>query len=310
MSDTSNESPTTTAVDTPPVSGNEGKKFQIIEGRRYNDEEDVAYLLPNDDDEADRIHQQHWIFRYALQCNYHSPIKQKLQQGITVIDSGCGPATWTFEMAKNYPNSKIIGLDISFVFPEAIRPPNVDLKICNITKELPFDENSIGYIHHRFLVLALTKPDWEETLRNAYRVLAPGGYVELVEPNLDRFENMGPLLTEFQGTVAAMLRKKGIITNLGDSLEGLLREAQFTHIQFVTKPLPMNHTNKVGTLWWQDFVHTFTNLRPMLATANPSFENPEVFSQHLDKIGNECAELHTNFIFCIAYGQKPYKSLS
>lgn len=63
-----------------------GKNYKYRDGRRYHGNEEVAYLLPNDDDgkafnhwpydqttkcilltEADRVHQQHWILRYALQ---------------------------------------------------------------------------------------------------------------------------------------------------------------------------------------------------------------------------------------------------
>jgi hypothetical protein len=67
-------------------SGN-GYSFQYRDGRRYHDNAEVAYVLPNDDDgtlsclyylfeqishyllysiEADRVHEQHWILRHAL----------------------------------------------------------------------------------------------------------------------------------------------------------------------------------------------------------------------------------------------------
>jgi hypothetical protein len=67
-------------------SGN-GYTFQYKDGRRYHGDTEVAYVMPNDDDgmlytgndidfffvyiiatlEADRVHQQHWMLRYALQ---------------------------------------------------------------------------------------------------------------------------------------------------------------------------------------------------------------------------------------------------
>jgi ubiquinone/menaquinone biosynthesis C-methylase UbiE len=84
-----------------------------------------------------------------------------LEDGITVLDSGCGPATWTFEMAKDFPNSKFYGIDVSFVFPELIKPANVELVIGNITKDIPFPDNTFDYIHQRLLILALNSDNWE-----------------------------------------------------------------------------------------------------------------------------------------------------
>ncbi|RCH89750.1 hypothetical protein CU097_001724, partial [Rhizopus azygosporus] len=76
-------------------------------------DEKVNYVLPNNDDEVDRLHQQHWILKYIFGCNYHAPIHNLLEKGIKVLDSGCGPATWCFDMAEAYPNSKFQGIDIS-----------------------------------------------------------------------------------------------------------------------------------------------------------------------------------------------------
>jgi ubiquinone/menaquinone biosynthesis C-methylase UbiE len=84
-----------------------------------------------------------------------------LDEGITVLDSGCGPATWTFEMGETYPNSKFYGIDISLVFPELIKPANVDFVIGNIAKKIPFPDNTFDYIHQRLLIVALTVDEWD-----------------------------------------------------------------------------------------------------------------------------------------------------
>lgn len=46
--------------------------------------------LPKSKIEIDRIHQQHWVFKVAFQGNYAVPLKEKLEEGIKVLDSGCG----------------------------------------------------------------------------------------------------------------------------------------------------------------------------------------------------------------------------
>jgi ubiquinone/menaquinone biosynthesis C-methylase UbiE len=83
-----------------------------------------------------------------------------LEKGITVLDSGCGPGTWAFEMGESYPRSKVHGIDVSCVFPEDIRPANVDFIIGNISKDIPYQDSTFDYIHQRLLILGLTDADW------------------------------------------------------------------------------------------------------------------------------------------------------
>lgn len=93
--------------------------------------------------------------------NYHAPVTKMLEDGIVVLDSGCGPATWTFEMGETYPRSTFHGVDASRVFPEDIKPANVEFVIGNIAKHIPYPDNTFDYIHQRLLFLGLTHDDWE-----------------------------------------------------------------------------------------------------------------------------------------------------
>ncbi|KAI8970864.1 S-adenosyl-L-methionine-dependent methyltransferase [Pilobolus umbonatus] len=290
---------------TPHTGNSEGKNFQIINGRRFNNEEDVGYLLPNDDPESDRLHFQHWAMKYTFGGNYHAPLHRALAKGIKVVDAGCGPATWTFEMAKDYPNSKFTGIDVSFVFPEAIMPPNVDLQICNIAKELPFEDNSIDYYFQRLLVAGLTRSEMNTALQNAYRILKPGGYIELVEVNMGYCENSGPVMAKSQADSAAMMEGRGMIPNMGDHVHELLEEAGFENIQYEKKTVPVNHTNKAGELWWENLAGIARGLRSMVAKMNPAFEDPEVHEEFIRTMGQECVQNKTNVILGIAFAQKP-----
>ncbi|KAI8974689.1 S-adenosyl-L-methionine-dependent methyltransferase [Pilobolus umbonatus] len=289
---------------TPSMPSSEGKNYTFIDGRRYNNDEDVGYLLPNDNDEADRLHQQHWIMKYALKTNYHAPMKEQLEQGINVIDSGCGPATWTFDMAEAYPNSKFTGADISFVFPEAVKPANVEFAICNMAREVSFEENSFDYYFQRYLIGGLTRDDWGKVLKNAYKILKPGAYIELVEPNME-YENMGPILASMQKAVITMVEGRGMIKNAGDELPELLEEAGFVNLTFTKRPLYLNHSGKIGQLWWDDVAHALTNLRPVMAMTIPEYEDVDAFKADLDRVAEECAEMKSNFVAHIAYAQKP-----
>src|SRR5688500_18372116 len=63
--------------------------FRFIDGRRYHNVEDSKYPLPNDNDECDRLHMQHFIFRYAWQGNFAAPVEPILNgSDVKVLDSG------------------------------------------------------------------------------------------------------------------------------------------------------------------------------------------------------------------------------
>jgi ubiquinone/menaquinone biosynthesis C-methylase UbiE len=92
--------------------------------------------------------------------NYCAPVNKQLEEGINVLDSGCGPGSWTIDMAKTYPKSKFYGVDVSSIFPEKL-PSNVELCTGNIAKKIPYPDNTFDYIHQRLLMAGLTSGNWD-----------------------------------------------------------------------------------------------------------------------------------------------------
>lgn len=96
--------------------------------------------------------------------NFHSPVIEQLKKGITVLDSGCGPGSWTLEMAKTYPNSTFHGVDASKVFP-AEKPENAQFTVSNIANKIEYPDNTFDYVYQRLLFLGLTTDDWNKVER-------------------------------------------------------------------------------------------------------------------------------------------------
>ncbi|CAG8748121.1 5675_t:CDS:2, partial [Cetraspora pellucida] len=120
--------------------------FRYIDGRRYHNDENSKYPLPNDDEEINRLQSQHYLFRHAWGKNYSSPVEEILRAGgACVLDVGCGPATWILEMASEYTSSSFTGIDISPVFPSNIKPRNVEFYQMNVLDGLPFEDNTFDF---------------------------------------------------------------------------------------------------------------------------------------------------------------------
>ncbi len=67
----------------------EDEDFRYDDGRKYNNAENSKYLFPNDDEECDRLHMQHFVLRYAWQSNFVSPVELILNsKDAKVLDVG------------------------------------------------------------------------------------------------------------------------------------------------------------------------------------------------------------------------------
>lgn len=67
------------------------------------------------------------------------------------------------------------------VFPNNIRPPNVSFQVGNTLKRLPFSDNTFDFVNIRLFIIALKKEEWPILMQEAYRVLKPGGFIQMVE---------------------------------------------------------------------------------------------------------------------------------
>ena len=101
-------------------------------------------------------------------------------------------------MAKKYPVARFIGVDVSSNFPSDA-PSNCVFKQHDASMTLPWATDSIDFGFIRTLVAALSKSQYVNMLRELYRCIKPGGYVEVQETSLD-FPGVGKYFREFQAT--------------------------------------------------------------------------------------------------------------
>ena len=105
-------------------------------------------------------------------------ISEKLREGIEVVDVGCGSGRAIILLAKNFPNSRFTGLDIS---EEAVSVANETVKRQGLTNAVfgvhdtavPFASNKYGMITAFDAIHDQAMP--EQVLRNIHKALAPGG---------------------------------------------------------------------------------------------------------------------------------------
>ncbi|CAI2182511.1 12872_t:CDS:2 [Funneliformis geosporum] len=204
-------------------------KYKYIDNRKFLNDENCNYLLPIDDEEITRLQSQHYLYRYAWGGNFSSPIEELFNDNngnVTVLDVGCGPATFLLEMASDFPQVNFIGIDVCPMFPSHIKPSNLKFIQMNIFNndglcQLPFNDNSFDFVYQRFMDLSLKEYQWSNVLTELCRITKRGGWIELMETDL-QFHNEGEISAELKGSIFSSLNSLTINPRISQQLPQLL----------------------------------------------------------------------------------------
>ncbi|KAH6884873.1 S-adenosyl-L-methionine-dependent methyltransferase [Thelonectria olida] len=146
--------------------------YKLQNGRRYHAFREGSYLVPNDEEEQDRMDLVHHIFGLGLKGElFLAPIAKDPQR---VLDLGTGTGIWAIDFADEYPSAQVIGTDLSPIQP-AWTPPNCSFEVDDFESDWSYRQ-PFDFIHARELEGCIGDPD--KLFRQAFKHLAPGGYVE------------------------------------------------------------------------------------------------------------------------------------
>ncbi|EIW81531.1 S-adenosyl-L-methionine-dependent methyltransferase [Coniophora puteana RWD-64-598 SS2] len=213
---------------------------------------DGPYPLPSDAEEAARLETQYLLLKFCFDGQFtFAPVN--LVDGDKVLDCGCGSGVslhaftrlrlkglWTLDLARSFASStgvSFTGIDINpSMFPTDI-PPSVSFDVHSVLS-LPSSWTSrFTLINQRFLIGGLTVFQWPVALRELYRVLKPGGWVQLMESSMGcEPEEDGVERTRAERLICALLTKRGcLVSDRFATIESMLSDAGFRDIRVVEK---------------------------------------------------------------------------
>ncbi|XP_038077314.1 sterol 24-C-methyltransferase-like [Patiria miniata] len=129
---------------------------------------------------------------------------KQLNDGIEVLDAGCGIGDSTRIMASRFPKSRFYGLDFSEHAVGSAREAAAQSGLTNVEftrgdlGEMPADwAGKFGYVYMNLVLHDLPYP--AKAIREMYRLLRPGGTLSLIEingysklrDNLTKYEDQG-----------------------------------------------------------------------------------------------------------------------
>ncbi|KAH8915726.1 S-adenosyl-L-methionine-dependent methyltransferase [Atractiella rhizophila] len=257
----SKTSPHSTPPATPTSPASAGKEVHVngiaplengeAKQRRFHEFKNVGYILPNDEEEQERLEIQHKFIKMLLGDKNYPDGTMKNPK--VIVDVGCGTGLWAIEVAREFPSAQVHGLDISDIQPTNA-PENTTWHKVNVCDGLPFEPSSVDFIQIRFLP-SLSEPviqlrERPTVMKYCLEALRPGGVLLLLELSEDRSPNgtLCPSKREFYDLRTSAVAKKpkeqlpahGASARIGKLIRGMLEEVGgFRDIHWMTKDIPI-----------------------------------------------------------------------
>jgi len=204
------------------------------------------------------------------------------------------------------PEIILHGIDInSRIFPS--KPaPNIHLSTGSITKLPESWSSTFTLVHQRLLVLGLTFEDWREAFKEMYRIIVPGGWVDLLDTTHDLalFKwTPGLAMIQLLTVVRALLLAKGMVPDLPLHLPALLEEAGFVDIHVEERAM---------TLYGQEGADMRENICEVMlgmkthVLAMGILKSAEEYENLVNAASKEWSEMpEATWCFYAVYAQKP-----
>ncbi|CAG8740850.1 22902_t:CDS:2, partial [Dentiscutata erythropus] len=223
-------------------------QLKTVAGRPYFEENFSTYIFPADWEEADRLQVLHFVLKHALDGNYNAKLSDIIRPGSKILDIGCGPGHWCFEIAQEFPYAEVYGIDILSSFPNKIKPKNCHFRTCDILEGLPFGDDEFDYVFMRHMLPSIKTYQWLSVLKDVKRVMKPGGTIESVELNC---------IPEAMSVAFEI--------DLHQKFEPMIEVLGFQNVTSMSKYISLGNAGKISQIWTTNLVQMGEAVRSILA---------------------------------------------
>ncbi|KAF5318802.1 hypothetical protein D9619_010822 [Psilocybe cf. subviscida] len=212
-----------------------------------------SYLLPYNDVEIQRllVQQKNMSEIYEGRIVI-APVN--LKEGSEVLDVATGSGVWALDLAERYPNAdttKITCIDIgASMFPKEY-PSNMTFQVASALAMPAGWTNKFALVHQRLILSGIKYDEWEQDIREIYRVTEPGGWAQLCEWNNGTYDHEaagtnykpGPAETKVMDLAMRVGEKNGMDLLCAKRIAGLMAVAGFVEVRKEERAVPLGAWN-------------------------------------------------------------------
>ncbi|KAF7882546.1 uncharacterized protein EAF02_005909 [Botrytis sinoallii] len=281
--------------------------------RTFHEDKDTKYKLPIDKFEQDRLDLQHQMLKVMMDERIYLPPLNP-EEVKHVLDVGTGHGIWAVEFATEYPNTQVIGTDLSPSKREST-PENCKFIVADAEETWDFP-HKFDFVHMRDLMMCFS--DQKEVFRSAYNALEPGGYFQILDAKLppaaidDSMESSG-IAKWFQACVEAGEAGSRPWTNIPKYMEWL-EDIGFEEVTETIYHNPINDwamgakEKKIGAMMQKDIKRwLYSTTRTVVEGSNMDEAEVKELLLNAKKSGRD-RNIHAYIPIYVVWGRKPFPS--
>jgi SAM-dependent methyltransferase len=211
-------------------------------------------------------------------------LRDSLPADASVLDVGCGPGTWALDVAYQYPEMEVVGIDINTTLIEYARARARSQGRQNSCFEVidAFDtgyaERSFDVVHVRFAAGWVPGASWPALLSHLHHLLDRGGWVICTEGEWPyttswALNQLNKLLSQAMHNAGMGLSADGSTQGVVARLGSLLYKVGFDQTQVECHALDFSgHHPREHKIWLDDSLALYRLVRPFLSKYVPRSE--------------------------------------
>ncbi|KAJ6260120.1 hypothetical protein Dda_4341 [Drechslerella dactyloides] len=290
--------------------------YRYENGRRYHAYHAGSYWAPNDEAAATQEEIFHHVYLMRLNGSLFLAPVDKHEKPKKILDLGTGSGNWCLDMAHAFPETEIIGNDLSPIQPTYV-PPNVSFEVDDFNDEWLFPANNFDFVHGRAMYGSVK--DWDVLLKRVLRVLKPGGWWENVETTVEILCDDGSVpddcaLMQWVKIMQDACESSGATFRVAGHMREWCEKAGFTEIteqafKVPIGPWPRDKQDKlVGSFNLANMLQAVEGFSMHLLTRYGN-KNPNEVYELIEKVRADMKnkKLHSYFRLFVCYARKPEK---
>ncbi|HZS75603.1 MAG TPA: class I SAM-dependent methyltransferase [Ktedonobacteraceae bacterium] len=163
------------------------------------------------------------------------------ESGQKVLDVACGPGGWALEVAFEYPEVQVEGIDISQAMiayanmrAQSQQLTNAHFQVMNVLEPLAFADNTFDLVNARLMTSFLPRDAWPRVVKELARITRHDGVI--IHTECETFgESNSQAIEELSSVINEAMYRAGLYIGKGRGvtakLPQFLQEAGCTNIQ-------------------------------------------------------------------------------